>query len=338
MRSSSRAIATVCEGDRILLQRWLATASKAMLALAAIFPVAGHAAEAIPPGTILKMGDQKGGSQALLEAAGALDGLPYRLEWKQFAAAAPLLEALNAGAVDGAFAGDAPTTFALAAGLPGKIIAVNRSPGQGTAIVAAKGSPIRTVEDLKGKRIGTGKGSIGHYLVLAFLQRQQWKPDEVALAFLQPADAKAALSAGAVDAWAAWSTYVAQATLGEGGSVVVDGRGLISGLTFQVATDEAIATKRTALADYVRRLAQARRWALDHVDEYATRWAAEIGVSVDVAALAYRQDAAVPVPVDAQVIADEQHTADVYAGAHVIARRLDVGTSFDASFNDALRQ
>jgi sulfonate transport system substrate-binding protein len=310
-------------------RRWAA-----VLALALALPLSAHSAET----TVLRMGDQKGGSQALMEAAGVLGGLPYRLEWKQFAAASPLLEALNAGAVDGAFAGDAPTTFALAAGLPGKIIAANRSPGQGTAIVVAKGSPIRTVEDLKGKRIGTGKGSIGHYLVLAFLQRQQWTANDVALAFLQPADAKAALAGGSVDAWAAWSTYVAQATLAEGGRVVVDGRGLISGLTFQVATDAAIATKREALDDYVRRLSAARRWALDHVDDYAVKWAAEIGVSTDVAALAYRNEASLPVAIDAQVIADEQHTADVYTAAQVITRHLDVSKSFDASFNGSVGQ
>src|SRR5438309_6624737 len=54
--------------------------------------------------TTLKIGDQKGGSQAVMEAAGVLKDLPYRVEWKQFPAAAPLLEALNAGAIDSGFA------------------------------------------------------------------------------------------------------------------------------------------------------------------------------------------------------------------------------------------
>ena len=91
---------------------------------------------------VLRAGDQKGGTQSVMKAAGVLDGLPYRLEWSQFAAAAPLLEALNAGAVDLAFAGDAPTTFALAAGLPARIIAPIRTSGAGTARATATPSLI----------------------------------------------------------------------------------------------------------------------------------------------------------------------------------------------------
>ena len=68
---------------------------------------------------MLKVGDQKGGVQSVMEAAGLLVDLPYRIEWSQFPAAAPLLEALNAGAIEVGYAGDAPTTFALAAGIFG---------------------------------------------------------------------------------------------------------------------------------------------------------------------------------------------------------------------------
>ncbi len=112
--------------------------------------------------TLLRAGDQKGGTQAVMKAAGVLEGLPYRLEWSQFPAAAPLLEALNADAVDLAFAGDAPATFALAAGLRGRIVAPIRTTGAGTAIMVPKDSPIRSVTDLKGHSIATNRGSIGH--------------------------------------------------------------------------------------------------------------------------------------------------------------------------------
>ncbi len=65
---------------------------------------------------VLKAGDQKGGLRALLEAADALKGVPYDIQWTEFPAAAPLAEALNAGAVDLGPIGDAPAIFALAAG------------------------------------------------------------------------------------------------------------------------------------------------------------------------------------------------------------------------------
>ena len=64
-------------------------AASAVLALPAI-----GLAQARP---VLKAGDQKGGLRALLEAAGALDGIGYDFHWSEFPAAAPLAEALNAG-------------------------------------------------------------------------------------------------------------------------------------------------------------------------------------------------------------------------------------------------
>src|ERR671916_1429475 len=77
--------------------------------------------------TVLKVGDQRGGSRALMEAAGVLKDLPYKVEWSEFPAAAPLLEALNAGAIDTGIVGDAPFTFAAAAGVPVKAVLTTRS-------------------------------------------------------------------------------------------------------------------------------------------------------------------------------------------------------------------
>src|SRR4029453_261758 len=72
--------------------------------------------------TILKVGDQRGGSRALMEAAGVLKDLPYKIEWSELPAAAPLLEGLTTQAIDNGIVGDAPFTFAAASGAPIKVI------------------------------------------------------------------------------------------------------------------------------------------------------------------------------------------------------------------------
>ncbi len=154
---------------------------------------------------VLRVGDQRGGAKALMQAAGVLKDLPYSIEWVLFPAAAPLLEAMNAGAIDCGGVGDAPFAFARAAGMPVKAIAATRSSGESTAIVVPAGTPYQSFKDLKGKRIGTGKGSVGHFLVLAALERNGMTVRDVQLAFLQPADARAALASGSIDAWATWS-------------------------------------------------------------------------------------------------------------------------------------
>ncbi len=286
---------------------------------------------------VLRVGDQKGGTQSLMKAASALNDLPYRLEWSQFPAAAPLLEALNANAVDVAFAGDAPTTFALAAGLPGRIIAPIRTTGAATAIMVAKDSPIRSVADLKGNKIATNRGSIGHALVLSVLAAQGWSASDITLVNLMPSEAKTALSTGAVDAWCSWGVYVAQARLVDQARVIVDGgNGLLTGLSYLVATDAAIAARRPVLQDFARRLATARRWARSNRDAYAKVLAAEIGISEPVARLIFNTEDPVPIAIDRQVVADEQKTVDLYYNAKLIRTHLDATKLFDASFNDSL--
>jgi sulfonate transport system substrate-binding protein len=49
---------------------------------------------------VLRVGDQKGGNRSLLDISGLSKDLPYKIEWSEFPAAAPILEALNAGALD----------------------------------------------------------------------------------------------------------------------------------------------------------------------------------------------------------------------------------------------
>ena len=117
---------------------------------------------------VLKVGSQRGGTKAVLIASGALESVPYKIEWSEFPAAAPLLEAVSAGAVDLGEAGDAPFLYAYASGAKIKAVQAGRSGGSSTAILVPNASPIRAPADLRGKKIATGKGSIGHYLPVSY--------------------------------------------------------------------------------------------------------------------------------------------------------------------------
>src|SRR3979490_2934476 len=138
--------------------------------------------------TTLRVGDQKGNSQAVMEAAGVLKDVPYKIEGKEFPAAAPLLEALGAGAIETGLVGDAPFTFAAAANVPVKAIGAIRQTQEGLAVLVPKESAIKSFDELKGKKIATGRGSIGHQLILAALESKGWTPADVQIVFLAPAD------------------------------------------------------------------------------------------------------------------------------------------------------
>lgn len=281
---------------------------------------------------VLRAGDQKGGLRALLEAADGLRDLPYEIRWSEFPAAAPLAEALNAEAVDFGPIGDAPLLFALANGVRIKAFAANRSDPYGTAVLVRPDSPLKTAADLKGRSIGTNRGSIGHFIALKALASAGLKPEPDTFRFLPPPEAKLALTQGALDAWATWEPYTAIAETAGQARVLVSGRGLSSGLSFLAATERALADKRAALNDFAQRVVKAQRWSYQHVPEFAAALARIIGIAPEAARLQFERRAQRWIAVDAQVLADQQRTADFFAEAGLLKQRLDVRATFDTGF------
>lgn len=280
----------------------------------------------------LKVGDQQLQARGVLEASGQLKDVPYKIEWFNFPAAQPLGEALNAGAIDIGGLGDAPLIFAYAAGAKVRAVAATRSMPTDLAIIVPDSSPIRTAADLKDKRIATTRGSIGHYLVITTLERAGIKLSDVSLRFMQPADAKAALASGNVDAWSTWDPYVALGEQRDHDRAIANGINLSSGLSFQAATQTSIAEKHAEIADFLKRIAAAQRWALSHPDEVAAIQSKVTGLPPEVLKIVYQRAQLHPVVIDDNLIAEQQKTADIYHRADVIKTRLDVSQSFDRQF------
>jgi sulfonate transport system substrate-binding protein len=306
---------------------------KRLLVIAGILLALGTSAGAQ---VTLRVGDQKGNSQAVMQAAGVLNDVPYKIEWKEFVAAAPLLEALGAGAIETGLVGDAPFTFAAASHVPVKAIAAIRQNHEGLAILVPETSPVQSFDDLRGKTIATGRGSIGHQLVLAALESKGWTSNDIKLVFLAPSDAKVAYSQGSVDAWSTWEPYVSQEEVLFKSRRIITGEGLTPGLSFQVATPAAIKDKREALADFARRLAIARAWSQDHIDGYAETWGRLMNIPPVVAVNWLKRAKIRIAPIDDDVVADEQKTIDLYARAGLIKPPLKASDIVDRSFNDAI--
>ena len=307
---------------------------KRLLLAGLLLGIAGHACAQ----STLRVGDQKGNARAVMEAAGVLKDVPYRIEWKEFAAAAPLLEALSAGAIETGLVGDAPFTFAAASNVPVKAIAAIRQSQEGLAILVPDQSPIRSFEELRGKKIATGRGSIGHQLILAALESKGWTYNDVQIVFLAPSDAKIAYSQGSVDAWSTWEPYVSQEEVLFKSRRVITAEGLTPGLSFQVASPQAIRDKREALQDFVRRLAAARAWSLGNVKGYAETWGKLMNIPAAVPLNWLARAKIRLVPIDDSVVADEQKTIDLYFRSGLIGRKLDASDIVDRSFAEAIAQ
>lgn len=289
-------------------------------------------------GSALIVGDQRGGVQALLRASGELDNVPYKIDWALFPAAAPLLEALGSGAIDIGGIGGQPFAFAYASGAKIKVVYAARpidgpDRGRSSAIIVPARSPLRRVEDLKGRRIATIRGSAGQDLALRLLERHGLKPSDVTWVYLNNAEAKSALETGAIDAWSTWGAYVGYALIKDHQRAIGDARELPGQAGFYAANDHAIASKRAQIADFLARLSRARAWLADHRAEYARVLARETGLPKDVARFTVEDLRTTPAPVDDSLRSEQLDILNRYKAAGIIAKVPDLSGAFDSSFS-----
>ncbi|MER5203344.1 ABC transporter substrate-binding protein [Streptomyces sp. NPDC002825] len=302
---------------------------------------AGEASNSDGKGSVvLNVGDQKGGSEALLRAAGELDDLPYRVKWSTFTSGPPLLEAINAKAVDFGSVGNTPPVFGAGAGSKITVVASTRGDSAGEALLVPKDSPLRTARDLKGKTVAVAQGSSAHFQLIASLRKAGLELSDVRVSLLQPADALAAFTSGKVDAWAVWDPYTSQVLLSGKGRILTDGRGLVNGLGFQVAAPSALADKEKAQAigDFVERLRRAQGWVFDHPEEWAKVWAKETGLPYEVALASVKRSngTRIPVALDDAAVASEQKIADTFADLRLIPHTFRFADYVDTRFNKNL--
>jgi sulfonate transport system substrate-binding protein len=281
---------------------------------------------------VLRVGDQKGGNRSLLEISGLAGDLPYKIEWSEFPAAAPILEALTAGELDVGYTGDLAFLSVYAAGAPIKAIGGTRSDPRTQAILVREDSPIKTAADLRGKRLAGTRGGWGQFLIDATLEKSGYAVGDATFAPLGPVDAKVALLAGSIDGWAVWEPYVSYATIKDNARIIANGQGLTPTITFIVASDAAIASKRAAVQDLVQRLNKARLWSLDHVAQYARSTAELTKLPEDVLLSAYKAQATSPIAIDDNVVKEVQEASDRATCYGILSRQVDVSKAVDRSF------
>ncbi|MFD4553705.1 ABC transporter substrate-binding protein [Streptomyces sp. NPDC058469] len=288
----------------------------------------------------LNVGDQKGGSEAVLRAAGELKHLDYKIKWSTFTSGPPLLEAVNAKAVDIGGVGNTPPVFAAGADSKIKVVAAWHGTSEGDAILVPKDSKLSEPQQLKGKSIAVAQGSSAHFQLVASLKAAGLTIGDVKVKYLQPADALAAFTSGKVDAWAVWDPYTSQILQTKKGRVLTTGQGVTNGLTFQVAAPGALADKKksAAIKDYLDRLRRAQTWVFAHQEDWAKVWAKDTGLPYEVALASVKRtnSTRVSVAVDKPLIASEQQIADAFTQLKLIPRKVDFADFVDTRYNGNL--
>ncbi len=289
---------------------------------------AARAADATPSGSLLRVGYQKYGSLVLLKTGGTLEkrlgALGIEVRWTEFPSGPVLLEALNVGSIDFGQAGETPPIFAQAAGADLVYVANEPPEPAGEAIVVAKSSPLRSVADLKGKKVALNKGSNVHNLLVRLLAKAGLKYTDVETAFLPPADARAAFERGSVDAWVIWDPFLAGAEKQIGARVLADGKGVVSNHPFFLASRPYAEKRADVLAILVEELAKVDAWARQSPKEVAAQLAPQLGLDASTVELSISRNSFGVEPISDAVLAEQQKIADTFYELKLIPRRIDV--------------
>jgi sulfonate transport system substrate-binding protein len=311
--------------SRFTRRSLLATAVAAS-ALAAI-PASFAQTAAAKPSRVLRVGHQKGWL-SILKARGTLEKrlapLGVAVNWTEFNAGPVQLEALNVGAIDFGDVGEAPPIFAQAAGAPLVYAGATVPRPHLEAVIVPKGSAIKTVADLKGKRVGYNKGSNVQYFLVKLLEKNGLKYGDVQSIFLPPPDARAAFEKGAIDAWIIWDPFLAAAQKTLEAQLLVDASGIVNNRGYYFSSRDFATRNTDVLKIAVQEINVIDTWASRNRSEAAAELSKVLGLDRAITDLYLSRAAYGTALVTREILAEQQAIADTFFELKLIPKKLNL--------------
>ena len=313
---------------------FVASLSAAALSLAGCQKAAPEASPsaATKAGLVFHFGYQKGSASNLLKTRGDLERrlapLGVKVEWSNYPAGPQLLEALGVGSVDLGSTGESPAIFAQAAGTP-LVYVANIPPtggdGEGQAILVPKDSPIKTIADLKGKKVAFQKASSAHNFVIQIVERAGLQYKDIQPIYLAPPDARPAFETGAIDAWAVWDPFLAAAQKKSQARVLVNSKGIFTAGGFYLSSHDFVQKHADILKIALEEVNKTSDWAYTHKDEAAELISRDTGIELaTLKLLTSRTQRAGIRPVDEEVIKAQQIVADNFYKIGLLPHKINV--------------
>ncbi len=277
----------------------------------------------------LRIGFQKGASLFVLQKSqGSIEKrlapLGFGVKWIEFPAGPQLLEGLNVGSVDVGFVGEAPPIFAQAAGARFYYIGHDPAAPQAEALVVPKDSTIKSVAELKGKKVALNKGSNVHYLLVRALEKNGLKLSDITPVYLAPADARAAFESKAVDAWVIWDPFTAAAEKQIGARILVDAKGLANNYQYYLGERGFVEKNPQVIRALFEDSVEKGKWLKANIRQAAELIAPLQGLPVEVAELSLRRYEFNVTPLTDAVIAEQQKIADTFFELKLIPKAISV--------------
>lgn len=287
---------------------------------------AGAPAEKAPEQ--LRIGYQKSAvNLVILNQQGVLEKrFPHtRIQWAEFPAGPQLLEALSVGSLEFGLTGDSPPVFAQAAGKDLLYVGAEPPKPDSSAILVLNDSPLKTLADLKGRKIALQKGSSAHYLLVRAVEKAGLQWSDIQPIYLPPADARAAFERKSVDAWAIWDPFYAATELAIQPRTLATGRELSSNNSFYLASTAFVTQHGQALTTLLEDLSRADAFAQNQRKETIKLIASFSGLDAGVVSLFIQRRPRSPVsPLSAATVADQQRVADAFLKLGLIPKPIRV--------------
>lgn len=249
-----------------------------------------------------------------------------QVAWKEFPAGPQMLEALAVGAIDFGAVGNTPPVFAQAAGKDLKYIGYEVVPQNAQALLIPADSSIRTLADLKGKRIAVQKGSSAHELLAKVLQKAGLSWQDIQPIWLPPADARAAFDKQSIDAWSIWEPYLSAAELDAKAKVLIDGQAFARTYSFYIANPQFIEQHPGATEKILQSLNTADQWVLQHQQQALKIYQQSTGLKQNIAQRVIDKRLK-PSPIYSlkpEVVQAQQEIADLFQQVKLIPKSIQV--------------
>jgi sulfonate transport system substrate-binding protein len=275
----------------------------------------------------IRIGYQKNGvlviarQQAALETHFASQGIAVK--WLEFSSGPPMLEAMNAGSVDYGAVGDTPPIFAQSAGAA-VVYAAGQPITNGQGILVQNNSPIRSIADLKGRRVGFTKGSSAHNLVVQTLEKADLTYGDITPVYLTPPDAGAAFANGSIDAWAVWDPYLAIGEARQNGRILVTASEITRTNSFYIANRGFAKSQGPLLQQIIDVTSSTAAWAQTHRDGVARSLSTITGIPLDIQTTAANRSAFAVGPITNDIVATQQGVADRFFKLGLIPKPVAV--------------
>ncbi len=297
-----------------------------LLTILAAISTSGRTRAAANP-TEIHIGYQAGGVWSLLKVNGTLEkafGPEVKVSWSLFLSGPPLLEAMNAGSIDIGATGDTPPIFAQAAGTPLVYVAQLSGSGAGEAILVPGDSPLKTVADLKGKKVAFTKTSAAHLMLVRALQKFGLQYADITPVFLAPPDARAAFQGGSIDAWVIWDPFRASAIKDLNARALIEGQDVSPSKSFVEASKTFVDAYPDAVKTIVQELQTATVWERANKDQYAQIVGKETGLDPAIILSTLQADIPDYLWIDDDAVAYQQRVADIFFNLALIPDKLNI--------------